>query len=82
MPLTAAGSQLVHGTPTTMDASKTKHVRVLRPFYFKGARIEQGTIIEVETRFALELIAGGKAEATELQAPKTTGPRRDDAKGA
>lgn len=61
--LSTIGSTLVAGS--TVAHMATKHVQVTRAFFFKGGVQVVGSILELESRFAVELIANNKAIATD-----------------
>lgn len=68
--LSAAGSPLVAGgAPSPMS---TKHIEVIRPFYFGGKPLKVGAVVEVESRFASELVCANKAKF--VDAPKPVQP--------
>lgn len=59
MVLEAEGSALVAGAAL---ASATRHIKVLRPFFYKGMSLPPGTVLEVDRLFAAEMHSYRKAE--------------------
>ena len=73
MALLASGSALVAGS-VLETSMQTRHVRVVRAFYFNGEPTKVGAIVEVPSVFGAELIASKKAEAADPPAkPGTVG---------
>lgn len=65
--LSAIGSPLVAGSAASPMA--TKHVEVIRSFYLAGAAQSVGSVIEVDAKFAVELVASNKAKIVDAPKP-------------
>lgn len=50
------------------------NIRILRPFYAKGERLETGSTADLERTFARQMIVLGKAELAEEPQPTELGP--------
>jgi hypothetical protein len=70
MPLTADGSSsLIAGgmasTAMKTNPPETKHVQVDRAFYYDGKAQKIGTVLELKSRFATEMVTANKAHFVE-----------------
>lgn len=64
--LTASGSPLVAGTPsTTMATQAHRKIRVNRPFMYEGKRREIGDELAVPVQLYSELVTARKCELSE-----------------
>jgi hypothetical protein len=73
--LSAISSPLVAGSAAPPMA--TKHIQVIRPFYMKGVVQSVGKVLEVDARFAVELVQSNKAIL--VDAPKPEEVKAEDA---
>lgn len=65
--LTASGSPLVAGTPSTMATTSHRKIRVNRPFMFEGKRREIGDELVVPSMLYAELVTARKCELSESE---------------
>ena len=67
--LTAKGSALIAGSSAPTDMEKV-HIKVVRGFMYGGKAQSIGTVVEVPTGLAAELIARGRAAKHDPPKPK------------